>query len=92
MMAPTPAAAYGALHWKLRRTIGMAMHRANADLILHRIPRIGSRAASAGRIIGTPPSCSCRWSVGGSRGTRASAAIAIGRGTRGCVVLLDGPV
>ena len=47
MMAPTPAAAYGALHWKLRRTIGMAMHRANADLILHRIPRIGSRTASA---------------------------------------------
>ena len=47
MMAPTPEAARGALFWKLRRTIGMTMHRANANLILHRIPRIGTRAAAA---------------------------------------------
>ena len=47
MLARNIAEARGALYWKIRRTIGMTMHRANADLILHRVPRVGSRAAAA---------------------------------------------
>ena len=47
MLARNIAEARGALYWKIRRTIGMTMHRANADLILHRAPRVGGRAAAA---------------------------------------------
>ena len=47
MLARNIAEARGALYWKIRRTIGMTMHRANADLILHRVPRVGGRAEAA---------------------------------------------
>ena len=47
MLARNMNEARGALFWKLRRTIGMAMHRANADLVLHRVPRVGGRTAAA---------------------------------------------
>ena len=47
MLARNVAEARGALFWKLRRTIGMTMHRANADLVLHRVPLAGGRAAAA---------------------------------------------
>ena len=36
--------------WKIRRSLGMAIHRANASLTLDRLPLMGGRAsAAAGR-------------------------------------------
>lgn len=50
MLQPDYASAKGVLMWQLRRDIGMEMHRANADLILDRVRRVGGRAeAAAGR-------------------------------------------
>jgi hypothetical protein len=46
LMANSITNAKGVLQWRIRRTIGMAIHRANADLVLDRLPLIGARASA----------------------------------------------
>ena len=46
MLLNDPVHAKGVLVWKLRQRIGMAVHRANAEMLLARIPHVGQRAAS----------------------------------------------
>ena len=47
MIARDATTAKGPLLQRLRRTIGMAMHRANANLILNRITQVGYHAEGA---------------------------------------------
>ena len=47
LLVNDPGAAKGIMMWRLRRTIGMATHRANAELILSRTPLMGGRATAA---------------------------------------------
>ena len=46
LMANSITNAKGVLQWRIRRTIGMAIHKANADLVLDRLPLIGARASA----------------------------------------------
>ena len=45
-MATDSSNAKGVLQWRIRRTLGMAIHRANANLVLDRLPLIGARASA----------------------------------------------
>ena len=46
MLLKSPIQAKGVLVWKLRQRIGTAIHRANAEMLLARVPQIGARAAA----------------------------------------------
>ena len=46
LMATDSSNAKGVLQWRIRRTLGMAIHRANANLVLDRLPLIGARASA----------------------------------------------
>ena len=46
LMVNSVTSAKGVLQWRIRRTIGMAIHKANADLVLGRLPLIGARASA----------------------------------------------